>query len=364
MHKKEEDFFEPARSQGPIIGRLEVAMRRLPIFLNLTGCDIVLVGVGPAAEAKFRLLRGTGARIHWFTLTGYESESLPAELKDGADDVVLLGGEPSEDDLAAALIVVVAAGPAANERIAMKARAAGTAVNVVDGPELSTFQFPAIIDRGDVVVAAGTGGTSPVLARRLRERIEAMLPERVGELAAFLGRWRKALRAKSSPNAGDRRFWESVIDGPIGKSVLDGNIEEADRLIGTLADTSVSAASGKTGSIALVGAGPGNPDLLTLAALQILQNADAIFYDERVTPAILNRARRDAARFSIGGSERGPAEAVEAFAQQMVEAAKKGQSVVWLVGGNPAGNDRLAEELQKFHDAGIRASIVPGIPSI
>ncbi len=181
-----------------------------------------------------------------------------------------------------------------------RAKAVGLPVNVMDDLAHSTFIFPAIVDRGDVVVAVGTGGTSPVVARRVRERIEAVLPARIGDLAAFIGRWRKPIHGRIAEFALRRRFWERVVDGPIGALVLAGRTDEAEAALKEIADPSAFAGAqgdGKAeGRVTLVGAGPGDPDLLTVKALRALQDADVVFYDELVSPEILDRARRDASR--------------------------------------------------------------------
>src|SRR5262249_49156761 len=167
-------------------------------------------------------------------------------------------------------------------------------VNVVDRPELSTFIFPAIVDRGEVVVAIGTGGASPVLARRLRELIEALLPARIGDLAQLIGRHRRRFAAVPrmlSP----RRFSQNSIAGPTAEAVLAGRSDEAEaRLVAAIDGNGArqSGDAGRTETVFLVGAGPGDPDLLTLRALHALADADVVFYDELVTAAVLDRARR------------------------------------------------------------------------
>ena len=163
-------------------------MRFLPVFLDLTEGVVGLVGAGPAALNKLRLLRSAGARVRWYSKdVGVAEEILTAAL---SGPLEISFADPRQADFADCIAVVSAAGDALDDDIAALARSRHVPVNVVDRPELSTFIFPAIVDRGDVVVAIGTGGTSPVLARRLRERIEALLPARIGELAALMGRFR------------------------------------------------------------------------------------------------------------------------------------------------------------------------------
>ncbi len=204
-------------------------MRFLPVCLDLSAGSVVLVGSGPQAIAKLHLLRAAGANVRWFSpQADVAEESLLASHYAG--HIGLTIGQPDERDLAGALVVVTAAGGDSDVRVAVLARTAGVPVNVVDRPDLSTFIFPAIVDRGDVVVAIATGGASPVLARRLRERIEALLPARLGEFAALMNRYRGRLAEarRRVPALSLRRFWERVIDGPIGAAFLAGRMREAE----------------------------------------------------------------------------------------------------------------------------------------
>jgi uroporphyrin-III C-methyltransferase/precorrin-2 dehydrogenase/sirohydrochlorin ferrochelatase len=229
----------------------------------------------------------------------------------------------------------------------------------------STFIFPAIVDRGDVVVAIGTGGTSPVVARRVREKIEAVLPARIGDLAKFIGRYRKSIHARIPEMPLRRRFWERVIDGPIGALVLSGYKDDAEAALKNIADPSVFAGaegSGKAkGHVTLVGAGPGDPDLLTIKALRALQDADVVFHDELVSSEILDRIRRDASRVPVGRRVGKPGIGQEAINQLLIAAAKLGRRVVRLKGGDVFVFGRGGEEVEALRKAGVAYSIVPGI---
>ncbi len=301
----------------------------LPVFFGLSGAPIVIVGSGPQAVAKLHLLRAVGARVKWFSLqpVGQEHALFSSHY---AGHISVTIGEPQDTDLSGALALVSAAGAEIDERLAARARALGIPVNVVDRLDLSTFIFPAIINRGDVVVAIGTGGASPVLARRIRERVEAVLPTRIGEFAALMKRHRKSIVAarKRWPGFSARRFWERVIDGAVGASFLAGRTQEAEaELLHAIAGAGSFERSG-VGSVHLVGAGPGDPDLLTLRALNALQNADVIFYDELVTPEILDRSRRDAERVFIGQRKGEPGIGQGEINRCLVAAAKAGKQVV------------------------------------
>jgi uroporphyrin-III C-methyltransferase/precorrin-2 dehydrogenase/sirohydrochlorin ferrochelatase len=246
-----------------------------------------------------------------------------------------------------------------------RAKAVGLPVNVMDDLAHSTFIFPAIVDRGDVVVAVGTGGTSPVVARRVRERIEAVLPARIGDLAGFIGRWRKTIHGRIPEFALRRRFWERVVDGPIGALVLAGRGDEAEAALKDIGDASAFAGASMSGQaegrVTLVGAGPGDPDLLTIKALRALQDADIVFYDELVSPEILDRARRDASRVPVGRRVGKPGIGQDAINQLLIEAAKSGQRAVRLKGGDPFVFGRGGEEVEALREAGVAYSVVPGI---
>ena len=272
-------------------------MRFLPIFLDLSAGTVALFGAGSAARSKLRLLRSAGAQVRWYAGDADVTETATSGGPSGRVEVVR--GEPSQAELSEFAAVIVAADGSFAEAVAARCRASNILVNVVDRPELSNFIFPALVDRGEVVVAIGTGGASPVLARRLRERIEAMLPERIGELAALMGRYREQFAKVRDGSVSLRRFWERVIDGPIGAAALAGRGREAEASLARAIDGARSPDASR-GQVYLVGAGPGDPDLLTLRALQALQDADVVFYDDLVTPEILDRARRDTERVFVG----------------------------------------------------------------
>src|SRR3954463_2705133 len=244
-------------------------MRFLPVFLDLQSGVVLLVGAGDLVRAKLRLLTSAGARVRWFATDGnYDVGGLEdAE----AARIEPASGDPLTSDLTGVLAVLCAGAGDIGIAMSVRARAVGLPVNVMDDLAHSTFIFPAIVDRGDVVVAVGTGGASPVVARRVRETIEAMLPARIGDLASFIGGFRKSISARIPEFALRRRFWERVIDGPIGALVLAGRGDEAEAALKAIRDPSVFAggqAPGEVeGRVTLVGAGPGDPDLLTVKAL-------------------------------------------------------------------------------------------------
>jgi uroporphyrin-III C-methyltransferase/precorrin-2 dehydrogenase/sirohydrochlorin ferrochelatase len=338
-------------------------MRFLPVFLDLQAGPVLVVGTGDLVRAKLRLLAAAGARVRWFAVDGNHDVSGL-----GAADAARIEhaeGDPLTADLGGVIAILCAGAGDIGPAMSMRAKAAGLPVNVMDDLVHSTFIFPAIVDRGDLVVAVGTGGASPVVARRVRERIEAMLPARIGDLASFIGRWRKQINGRIPEMPLRRRFWERVIDGPIGALVLNGRGNEAEQALTDIGDPSAFAgatASGQVeGSVMLVGAGPGDPDLLTVKALRALQDADVVFYDDLVSPEILDRARRDAARVPVGRRVGKPGIGQDAINKLLIEAAKSGQRVVRLKGGDPYVFGRGGEEVEALREAGVTYSIVPGI---
>jgi uroporphyrin-III C-methyltransferase/precorrin-2 dehydrogenase/sirohydrochlorin ferrochelatase len=338
-------------------------MRFLPVFLDLQTGPVLLVGAGDLARAKLRLLAAAGARIRWFATDGHHDVSGLAAAD--AAQIELAEGDPLMADLRGVIAVLCAGAGDIGPAMSARAKAVGLPVNVMDDLAHSTFIFPAIVDRGDVVVAVGTGGASPVVARRVRERIEAMLPARIGDLAGFVGRWRKSIHSRIPEFALRRRFWERVIDGPIGALVLDGRSDEAEAALKNIPDPSAFAeasVSGRArGRVTLVGAGPGDPDLLTIKALRALQDADIVFYDELVSSEILDRVRRDAARVPVGRRVGKPGIGQDAINKLLVEAAQSGQRAVRLKGGDPFVFGRGGEEVEALRQAGVAYSVVPGI---
>jgi uroporphyrin-III C-methyltransferase/precorrin-2 dehydrogenase/sirohydrochlorin ferrochelatase len=338
-------------------------MRFLPVFLDLATGPVVLVGGGDMARAKLRLLLGAGAQVRLYPTDG--NRDLAGFSEGERSRVRFMDGDPRDADLSGAIALLCAGAGDIAAPLAERARALGVPVNVMDELSHSTFIFPAIVDRGDVVVAIGTGGSSPVVARRVRELIEQLLPARIGDLAALIGRWRTPIKARIPEFPLRRRFWERVVDGPIGKAVLDGRLADAEDRLKAIDDATDyarrSLGSRADGHVTLVGAGPGDPDLLTLKGLRALSDADVVFYDELVSPEILDRIRRDAARVPVGRRVGQPGIGQDAVNRLLIDAAKAGQRAVRLKGGDPFVFGRGGEEIEALRDAGVSYSVVPGI---
>jgi uroporphyrin-III C-methyltransferase / precorrin-2 dehydrogenase / sirohydrochlorin ferrochelatase len=328
-----------------------------PVFFDLTGQKVLIVGGGEVALRKVTLLERTGASI---TLVAPHIE--PELLQRGvAGKLTLALREFAPEDLDGVRLVIVATSRrAVNRWIATLSEARNIPVNVVDDREASRFIVPAIIDRDPVLVAISTGGTSPVLARRLRERLEALIPAKIGELAAWLNALRKTARQKLRDTDERRRFFEAVVDGPAARRFVEGDRPGAARLVQRLLATT-SAAPRAAGEVTLVGAGPGDPELLTLKALRALQDADVILHDRLVPDAVLELARRDATRICVGKAAGNVGITQEEINALLIEHAQQGKRVVRLKGGDPFVFGRGGEELQALAQAHISFSVIPGI---
>src|SRR3954469_9365888 len=214
-------------------------MRFLPIFLDLRSGPVALVGGGDLARAKLRLLISAGANVRWYATDGATDVS-GIDAADAAR-IEHARGDPLTADLSGVIAVLCAGAGELGPAMSARAKALGLPVNVMDDLAHSTFIFPAIVDRGGVVVAVGTGGASPVVARRVREKIEAVLPARIGELASFIGGFRKTIHGRIPEFALRRRFWERIVDGPIGALVLAGRRDEAETVLKNIADPAAFA---------------------------------------------------------------------------------------------------------------------------
>ena len=332
-------------------------MNYFPVFFDLAAQKVLVVGGGEVALRKLALLERTGAKL-WVVAP----ELLP-ELGEraAAGKISVAMREFVPDDLDGARLVIVATSRrAVNRWIATLCEARGIPVNVVDDREASRFIVPAIIDRDPVLVAISTAGTSPVLARRLRERLEALIPKRIGELALWLRALRYTARRRLRDTGARRRFFESLVDGPAARHFVEGDARGAQRMAQQLL-ASTSSAPRPAGSVTLVGAGPGDPELLTLKALRALQDADIVFYDELVSPEILDRARRDASRVPVGRRVGKPGIGQDAINRLLIEAARSGQRAVRLKGGDAFVFGRGGEEVEALREAGVAYSVVPGI---
>jgi len=332
-------------------------MRHFPLFLDVRGRPVLVVGGGDAAARKAAVLAGAGARVRVIAVEPATEMAMLA--RDGR--VSLLRREFRKTDAPGNALIVAATGCASPDAaVSQAARAAGVPVNVVDRPELCTFLWPAIVDRDPVTVAIGSAGTSPVLARSVRARIEAMLPARLGRLALFAEDFRAAVKATRATGAGRRRFWERFFAGPTAGAVLAGDEQAAREQMLALINRRDDTAA-EPGIVYLVGAGPGDPELLTIKAMRLLQEADVIVRDRVVGAAILDYARRDAERIDVGEAPGSHARTQEQINALLLRLAREGGRVVRLKGGDPFVFGRGGEERAHLLRHGVRVELVPGI---
>lgn len=338
-------------------------MDYLPIFVALRDRPVVVVGGGRVAARKVELLLRAGARITVVAPAIHrELGELLAMAARRTLRQVAAAFEPAHLE-GAVLAIAATDSREVNAAVSAAARARDIPVNVVDDPEHSTFIFPAIVDRSPVIVAVGSAGQSPVLARRVRERIEALLPARLGALARFIGDRRKAVQS-ALPIARRRPFWERIVDGLVGSRVLAGDAALADEAFerALCAERGQRSLPGRsTGEVYIIGAGPGDPDLLTLRALQLLQQADVVLYDRLVSDAVLDRARRDAERVFVGKEPGGASTTQERIHELLLHYARQGLRVARLKGGDPFIFGRGGEEIAFLAAHGIAFTVVPGI---
>ncbi len=334
-------------------------MKYFPIFADLDKAHVLVVGGGEQATQKVRLLLKSDAQI---TVV---AESVTDELRELEQEnaIWIVLRVFLARDLEGQRLVYAATGDRALDAAVSRAsKARGIPVNVVDVPELSTFIMPAIVDRAPVTVAIGTEGAAPILAREVKTRLEALLPANFGRLAERAQSLRGIVaRAIPEPRV-RRRLWERLLQGPFRRAILAGEEAEAGRILAAeLHGGDAPVAGPASGRVALIGCGPGDPDLLTLKALQKLQEADVLVVDRLVNPKVLEYARRDAERIFVGKTPRGPTTPQAEINRILVREATAGKLVARLKGGDPFIFGRAAEEMAALQSGGIAVEVVPGV---
>ncbi|MBM0492768.1 uroporphyrinogen-III C-methyltransferase [Aeromonas jandaei] len=330
-------------------------MDYLPIFCRLDNKPVLLVGGGEVAERKARLLLDAGAQL---TVVAPELDPELAELAANGS-IEWLAGEFVPEQLTGKWLVVAATDRReVNALVYQSANRARIFANVVDDPKRSSFIMPSIIDRSPLMVAISSGGKAPVLARLLREKLEALLPQHLGAVATFAGSLRERVKARFASMGERRRFWERLLGADrLGQALARGDSASANQL----ADSLFADESHSRGEVVLVGAGPGDPGLLTLHALRQMQQADVVVYDRLVSDEVMALVRRDAKRIFVGKQAGNHCVPQEGINQLLLEEAKKGQRVVRLKGGDPFIFGRGGEELETLVGSGIGFQVVPGI---
>lgn len=331
-------------------------MDYLPLFFKLENRNALLVGGGQVALRKARMLVRTKAIV---TVISREIDPELNQLLEENNGIAMIG-EYRADMLDDKLLVTAATDDEVlNEQVYQDAVARNIPINVVDNPKLCTFVFPAIVDRSPIVIAISSGGHAPVLVRVLRAKLETLIPNGYSKLAMLAGQFRSQVKAKFATINQRRRFWETILQGQVAETMLAGREQDAYQLM----EKKLSDADAKlpAGEVYLVGAGPGDPELLTFKALRLMQQADVVMYDALVSKEIMELCRRDADLIFVGKNRANHSVDQQNINQMLVDHAKQGRRVVRLKGGDPFIFGRGGEELQTLREQGVPFQVVPGI---
>ncbi len=334
-------------------------MRLFPAFFYMDDAAVIVFGGGEEARRKVRLLAKTSAKITVFSHDPID-EAFAEEFKDRMESA---NYEQAPEALKDAQFAIVACRQedCKADAIAL-VRAAGLPINVVDRPDLCDFTVPSILQRGEIVAAIGSGGAAPVLAKKVRTQLETLLPKNLGPLSEMAKAFRPKVYEALDDSTKRRQFWEAALNGRPADLAIAGDLDGAQA---ALEETLTSFADPKseTGPVHIVGAGPGDPELLTLKAFRLIQNADVVFHDRLVSDEIMDLIRRDADRVPVGKAKANHTVPQEDIHKLMISAASEGKRVVRLKGGDPFIFGRGGEEIEALREAGIEAQVVPGISS-
>ncbi len=339
-------------------------MDYLPLSFNVQQQNVLLLGAGKVALRKARTLLNAQANLN--IVAPDMDEAFQSELKEFFDSGSIRFHQRllEEADLANVVLVVCASNNLqANEQLSSLAKKKNIPVNVVDQPALSTVIFPSIVDRSPISIAISSSGKAPVLSRLLRARIESMIPHVYGDLARIVDEYRPKVK-KLLPDVAQRKaFWETLLNSSISEHLLSNRESIVKKRLETLLSDieKDGLKSIYQGEVYLVGAGPGDPDLLSFKALRLLQQADVVLYDRLVSQEIVELARKDAERIYVGKSSKVHTLPQEGINELLVRLAKEGKRVCRLKGGDPFIFGRGGEELESLRDAGVDFQVVPGI---
>jgi uroporphyrin-III C-methyltransferase/precorrin-2 dehydrogenase/sirohydrochlorin ferrochelatase len=324
----------------------------LPVFQNIKNKLCLVVGGGAVAVRKAGVLLDAGAKVR-VVAPQIEEELAQRDYV----EAISARFEPQHLDNVT-LVIAATDDRAVNKQVSELAQARNIPVNVVDDPELCSFIMPAILDRSPLMIAFSSGGASPVLTRMLRGKLETMIPQNYSRLAAFAERFREQVKQRVTNPAKRRIFWENALEGVVAEKVLTGDEASAEAMLGKmLADED----NIQRGEVYLVGAGPGDPDLLTFRALRLMQKADVVVYDNLVAQPIVDMTRRDAERIYVGKKRAFHTLRQEEINELLVKLAKEGKRVLRLKGGDPFIFGRGGEEIETLSTEGIPFQVVPGI---
>jgi len=336
-------------------GKSKYIVKYFPLFLDINNRHCLVIGGGPVAYRKVNSLIRSGAIV---TLIAPEVKPNLQTLAD-KEQISIILREYEESDLVRAFLVIAATNNAkVNARIAQQANAANILVNVADNPDIGSFIFPSVVDRSPVTVAISTGGASPVFARQLRMRLDTMIPEASGALASITEEYREKVKQTFSNPEQRKEFWETALNGVFAEYIYAGNENQARQWL----DQQLSKGdSSSIGEVYLVGAGPGDPDLLTFKAVRLMQQADVMVYDRLVSKAILDMANKDAERLYVGKEKSNHAVSQKNINQILVDLAKQGKRVLRLKGGDPFIFGRGGEEIEKLTENNVPFQVVPAV---
>ncbi len=331
-------------------------MQNYPIFVDLKNQPCLVVGGGSVALRKIRLQHTAGAKI-----TVIAPDLCDDIQQEFGDSITHKSRAFQDDDIQGYRLITAATNNAeVNSRVSELAQALNIPVNVVDQPELCSFITPSIVDRSPVVIAISTGGGAPVLARMLRSKLEAFIPSSYGRLAHTMRQYRERIKQSLPEESDRRRFWEKVVQGPIAEQFFSGRDKQAEQALIEAIDNS-NTSKHDIGEVWLIGAGPGDPDLLTFRALRLMQQADVVLHDRLVSEEILNLTRRDADRIYVGKKRSDHAVPQGEINQLLVDLAKQGKRVLRLKGGDPFIFGRGGEEIELLAESNIPFQVIPGI---
>ena len=328
----------------------------LPIFMNVKGHNCLVIGGGSVASRKVFMLLRAGASVS--VVSPKLCQDLTIRKDEG--EIAHINRDFEDTDIDGCKIIIAATNnESVNSHVSDLAKSKGIPVNVVDAPDLCSFIVPSIIDRNPVQIAISTGGASPVLARLLRSRLETFIPSSYGRLATLLESFREKVKEKFSNTDEIRTFWEHILEGPVAENLIAGKDKLARELLETAVENAKAPA--ERGEVYLVGAGPGDPDLLTFRALRLMQQADVVVYDRLVSQGVMDLVRRDA-EMIYAGKERNkhtlPQENINAL---LVRLAQEGKKVLRLKGGDPFIFGRGGEEIETLTEENVSFQVVPGI---
>ncbi len=331
-------------------------MEQLPVFMNLRGQSCLVAGEENKAYHKILLLLKAEARVYLLT------QSPCRRIRELFHQNRLVSVDEPLEKLELSrfrLVICASENSALNELLARRAMELNIPVNVVDQPDLCTFTIPSIVDRSPLIVAVSSSGKSPTLSKFVRRKIEALLPHTYGPLTEMLGNFRKQTRNRTSDYSEKKRFWERLLSGPLVDLFLSGKEQTARDVMQH--ELEQASKPEKRGQVVLAGAGPGDPELLTLRALRHIQNADVIVYDRLVSSPVLDYANPDAEMVYAGKKTGDHYLSQQDINRKLIRLAQEGKSVVRLKGGDPFIFGRGGEELEELMDAGIDFQVIPGI---